>query len=255
MDRTAIQNEYEALGPWSYEEKLTLLVFLTTAVLWVFRAPLDLGFAHFPGWAEWLPYGDRIDDGITAVAMALLLFLLPARSQPGSALLDEGVFRSVPWSIILLFGGGFALAQGFEEGGLSRWIVGGLNLAEGANVWTMVALISLGMTFLTELTSNTASTQMTLPVLAAVATAQQIHPLLLMIPATLSASMAFMLPVATPPNAIVFSSERLRIRDMALAGLLLNFLCAAWTAVALWFAAKFVLGIDADVWPAWAPRQ
>lgn len=255
VDRTAIQNEYEALGPWSYEEKLTLLVFLTTAVLWVFRAPLDLGFAHFPGWAEWLPYGDRIDDGITAVAMALLLFLLPARSQPGSALLDEGVFRSVPWSIILLFGGGFALAQGFEEGGLSRWIVGGLNLAEGANVWTMVALISLGMTFLTELTSNTASTQMTLPVLAAVATAQQIHPLLLMIPATLSASMAFMLPVATPPNAIVFSSERLRIRDMALAGLLLNFLCAAWTAVAVWFAAKFVLGIDADVWPAWAPRQ
>lgn len=255
VDRTAIQNEYEALGSWSYEEKLAALVFLATALLWVFRAPLDLGFVHFPGWAGWLPFGDHIDDGVTAVAMALLLFVLPARSQPGTTLLDESVFRNVPWSIILLFGGGFALAQGFEEGGLSRWIVGGLNLAQDANVWTMVALIAVGMTFLTELTSNTASTQMTLPVLAAVATAQQIHPLLLMIPATLSASMAFMLPVATPPNAIVFSSERLRIRDMALAGLLLNLLCSAWTVFIVWFAAKFVLGLDADVWPAWAPRQ
>ncbi len=252
VDRAAIHTEYEALGPWSYEEKLTLFVFLATAALWVFRAPLDLGFVHFPGWAEWLPYGDRMDDGITAVAMALLLFLLPARSRPG-ALLDEGVFRSVPWSIILLFGGGFALAQGFEEGGLSRWIVSGLNLADGVNVWLVVGLIATGMTFLTELTSNTASTQMTLPVLAAVATAQGIHPLLLMIPATLSASMAFMLPVATPPNAIVFSSERLRIRDMAAAGLMLNLLCAAWTVAIVWFAATFVLGIDGGAAPVQMP--
>jgi solute carrier family 13 (sodium-dependent dicarboxylate transporter), member 2/3/5 len=253
VDRSAIQNEYETLGPWSYEEKMTLFVFVATAHLWVFRAPLDIGILQLPGWSQWLPFGDRIDDGITAVCMALLLFLLPARSRPG-ALLDESVFRNVPWSIILLFGGGFALALGFEEGGLSRWIVDGLKLADGVNVWLIVALIAVGMTFLTELTSNTASTQMTLPVLAAVATAHGVHPLLLMLPATISASMAFMLPVATPPNAIVFSSERLRIRDMAAAGFLLNLLCAAWTVAIVWFAATFVLGIDGGAPSGQAPQ-
>lgn len=225
IDRGILHREREALGPVTFEEGVVLGVFVTTALLWVFRKPLMLGIVTVPGWSAWLPYPDLIDDGTVALGMALVLFLIPARRQRGSVAGPEIITR-LPWHIILLFGGGFALASGFKVTGLSDLI--GQQFEGFASVPPLVMMlcICLGLTFLTELTSNLATTEMILPILASIAIATGIHPLLVMVPATLSASCAFMMPVATPPNAIVFGSERIRIPDMVRVGFWLN-LCGA----------------------------
>lgn len=262
MDASALREEYIALGPMSREERMIMLVFFTTALLWCFRTDIQLGAFTLPGWSGFLPTGSGIDDGTVAIALALLLFLIPV-SPAGRethqdrpiAILDGRVFRQIPWSIVLLFGGGFALAQGFVSGGLAEYLVGGFSNLGALPVFLLVAIIAFGMTFLTELTSNTASTQMVLPVLAAAAVSQQIHPLILMLPATLAASMAFMMPVATPPNAIVFSSERLRVMDMARAGLLLNLIGVLFvTACVIWLASA-VFQFNALNPPNWLPES
>ena len=149
-----------------------------------------------------------IDDGTVAIFMALLLFVLPALSRGGGeGLLSAEVFSRIPWAIILLFGGGFALAAGFRESGLSHWLAVTLFSGLGAfPVLLIVLSVCLTITFLTELTSNTANTQLILPILASVTLAQSLHPLLVMIPTTLSTSMTFMIPMATPPNTIVFGN-------------------------------------------------
>jgi sodium-dependent dicarboxylate transporter 2/3/5 len=226
VDRAVIDEEYNALGPVSFEEKLVLLVFAVTALLWVFRTNLNLGFATIPGWGQLLNDPTAVDDSTVAVAMALLLFFIPTRSTAARTesptIVDTTVFKNLPWAVILLFGGGFALAEGFQESGLAAYLGTQLQVVAGFPPILMLATVSTSMTFLTELTSNTATTQMILPVLSSLAVAIQENPLLLMIPATLSASMAFMLPVATPPNAIVFGSGRLRIIDMVKAGIFIN---------------------------------
>ena len=129
------------------------------------------------------------------------------------------VVRGLPWNIVLLFGGGFALAHGFQVTGLARFIGGGFSGLGSVPPIVLILVICLSITFLTELTSNTATTEMVLPIFAAVAVSTGLHPLLLMIPATLSASCAFMMPVATPPNAVVFGSDRVKISEMARVGL------------------------------------
>jgi sodium-dependent dicarboxylate transporter 2/3/5 len=138
------------------------------------------------------------------------------------ALAGAEIIPRLPWNIVLLFGGGFALAHGFQTTGLA--VLVGDQFAGLASVppIVLVACVCLGLTFLTELTSNTATTEMILPILASVAVAAGLHPLMLMVPATLSASCAFMMPVATPPNAIVFGSNRIRIPEMARIGIVLN---------------------------------
>jgi len=218
-----IREERSRLGPMGREEATVLGVFVATALLWVFREGLDLGLVRIPGWAQVLPPRIRegIDDGTVAIAMALLLFVLPARER-GRRILGADVFGKIPWHMVLVFGGGFALAKGFQSSGLSAWIGGGFGHLTGTPEIVLVAAVCLGLTFLTELTSNVATTEMVLPILASVAVSAGINPLLLMIPATLSASCAFMLPVATPPNAIVFASGHLRIADMVRAGWWLN---------------------------------
>ena len=151
------------------------------------------------------------------------------------------VQEKVPWGILLLFGGGFALAAGFGKTGLDRWV--GHQLAgvqELPLVW-VVLLLCLGMTFLTELTSNTATTTMILPIIAATAVAAELHPLLLMVPVTLSASFAFMLPIATPPNAIVYSSGWITIREMSRAGLVLNFIGAFFITALVFLIVQWMI--------------
>jgi sodium-dependent dicarboxylate transporter 2/3/5 len=151
--------------------------------------------------------------------------------------------QGLPWGIVLLFGGGFALASGFRESGLSAWV--GERLAGAAELppLLVILLICIVVTFLTELTSNTATAQILLPVLAALAVTMDVDPLLLMVPATISCSFAFMLPVATPPNAIVFGTERLRVLDMARVGFALNLIGALAITIAMWTLGRFVFGI------------
>ena len=219
-----VRSEKQKLGPIKFEEKVVLAVFCLTACLWISRKGLTIGSYSWPGWQAWIAHGSLLDDGTVAIAMSLLLFVIPARTVGGvkDFILNEQVFRKLPWSVVILFGGGFALAAGFVDSGLSTYLASQLGGLERVGTIKTIALVAMGMTFLTELTSNTATTQLVLPILQSVSEALKISPLWLMLPATLSASCAFMLPVATPPNAIIFGSGKLHVIDMVKVGLVLN---------------------------------
>ncbi|MGR9108526.1 MAG: SLC13 family permease, partial [Gammaproteobacteria bacterium] len=219
-----IMEEKSKLGAMSREEKIVALVFGLTAALWIGRNGLEIGQFSIPGWQKLIPNGHLLDDTTVAVMMAFSLFLIPARHKDGTrtCILDGEVFGKLPWSVVILFGGGFALASGFVESGLSAYIAARLVGLGNLDTTLMITLVSTAMTFLTELTSNTATTQLVLPILKAAADAMHLAPIWLMLPATLSASCAFMLPVATPPNAIVFGSGKIRIIDMVTCGFALN---------------------------------
>ncbi|MDF1862010.1 MAG: SLC13 family permease [Verrucomicrobiales bacterium] len=252
-----LEDEKRSLGKMGFEEKVVAGVFAATAFLWVFRRDLTLGSFSIPGWSGFLPFGSFIDDGTIAVSMALVLFLIPAKKKDGETeshgtILDGGVFRKIPWHIILLFGGGFALAKGFQTSGLSEWVGNHFTSLEGSPTWLIVVSICTGITFLTELTSNTATTEMILPLLAAIATAAKIHPLLLMIPAAVAASCAFMMPVATPPNAIIFASGKIRIAQMVKAGIIINLLSIAVVTIVFLLLGPSVFQIEPGMLPEWA---
>jgi sodium-dependent dicarboxylate transporter 2/3/5 len=254
IDRSIVKRERADLGAMSFEEKAVAAIFAITAGLWVFRVRLDLGFVAVPGWSELFADPDLFDDGTVAIAMAAILFFIPTRSPNAGATRVAGadLIPRLPWDIVLLFGGGFALAYGFRSTGLSELIGQQFTALAGAPPILLVAAVCLVLTFLTELTSNLATTEMVLPILASVAVAAQVHPLLLMIPATLSASCAFMLPVATPPNAIIFGSGRVRIADMAKVGLAINFAGVVIITAIFYLLAMRVFGIEPGVMPDWA---
>lgn len=252
LDSTLFRKEYEELGPISFEEKVVLGDFLLLIFLWLFRADITVGSFVIPGWSRIFPNPAFLNDGTVAIAMATILFLVPSRKESGSRIMNWQTASRLPWNIVLLFGGGFALASGFTESGLSPWLGDQLSGIGSFHPILIVAVICLFVTFLTELTSNTATAEMLLPILGALAVAIQINPLFLMIPATLSCSCAFMLPVATPPNAIVFGTSRIKVTDMARTGIYLNVL-----GVVLITAAIFLLGsaiFDSNIFtlPAWA---
>jgi solute carrier family 13 (sodium-dependent dicarboxylate transporter), member 2/3/5 len=163
-----------------------------------------------------------VDDGTVVIVMAILLFIIPSKQQQGEKLMDWDTAVKLPWGILLLFGGGFALAGGFTQSGLSQRIGESLHFLAQYPHGVLVGGIGLLVTFLTELTSNMATTSVLEPIIASIAQANGIPPLLTMIPAALSASFAFMLPVATAPNAIVFASGYIPIRKMVCAGIVLN---------------------------------
>jgi sodium-dependent dicarboxylate transporter 2/3/5 len=218
-------------------EKTVAAVFAATALLWITRRPVDLGGFEVPGWSALFPWPGSIHDATVAMAMALLLFILPARPSGGEtrALLTwKEAAGKVPWGILLLFGGGFALAAGFRETGLDGWLGGHLGRLARAPLPVIVLATCLLTTFLTEVTSNTATATLLMPILASAAEGGGLAPHLLMLPAALAASCAFMLPVATPPNAIIFGSGWITIPRMARTGLVLNFATALLiTAVTL----------------------
>ncbi len=186
--------------------------------------------------------------------MASLLFFIPARDQSAGStrLMGPAIIPRLPWDIVLLFGGGFALAAGFQQTGLAELIGGKFELLAVLPTFIMILLVCLAITFLTELTSNLATTEMILPILASVAVVTDTHPLILMIPATLSASCAFMMPVATPPNAIVFGSERLSVGEMARVGIVLNLIGVVVIATIVYTIGTVVFSIDPSVVPDWA---
>ncbi|HCW75913.1 MAG TPA: sodium:dicarboxylate symporter, partial [Candidatus Marinimicrobia bacterium] len=189
-----------------------------------------------------------------AIFMASTLFFIPTRSANAKTPMIMGsmVVRRLPWNIVLLFGGGFALAKGMQVSGLSEIIGGSLAGLENVHPIVITLVICTSITFLTELTSKTATTQMILPILASVAIGMHINPLLLMIPATLAASQAFMMPVATPPNAIVFGSERVEIRDMAKIGFFINLVGVLVITLVFYYFGRMVFGFDPAQFPVWA---
>lgn len=223
-----VRAELRKLGPVGPEERTVGVAFALVALLWIFRAPIAIeGFATIPGWSQLLPHGKAIDDGTIAIFVGCALFVLPARGGADRIMTWETAQRGVPWGILLLFGGGFALADGFRSSGLSEWIGERLSGLAGAPTAGVVVAVAGTVTLLTELTSNTATTNMILPVLNELAGALGVEPLVLLVPATLAASCAFMFPVATPPNAIVYGSGRVTMRQMIVAGAWLNLLGVA----------------------------
>ncbi|MHC4846356.1 MAG: SLC13 family permease [Planctomycetota bacterium] len=246
------RREHDEMGPMSFEQRAVGALFIMLVFAWMFRADIDLFGVRVPGWSGLFPRASFIDDGTVAISIALLLFLIPSRRRRAERLMDWETAVGVPWGLVLLFGGGFALASGFKESGLSEWLGVQLAAMEGAPPLLLVVATCAMLTFLTELTSNTATTEMALPVLASLAVAIETDPLLLMVPATLSASCAFMLPVATAPNAIVFGTGEVRMADMMRGGILLNLIGIVLITAAVYLLGTTVLGIDPGVVPDWA---
>ncbi len=254
VDQEVVRVERGRLGRIAFEERAVLGVFVATALLWVFRVDLELGFLTVPGWSRILPDPGMIDDGTIAITLASILFFIPARNRESGAtrVMGPDVIPRLPWNIVLLFGGGFALAAGFQETGLAHLIGGQFEVLGNLPVFLLILIVCMALTFLTEFTSNTATTEMILPILASVAVVTGTHPLVLMIPATLSASCAFMMPVATPPNAIVFGSDRITVGEMARTGILLNLIGVLVIATIVFTVGLTVFDIDPAVVPDWA---
>ena len=235
--RAVIDKEKAALGRASAEEKLVFTIFILAALAWITRSFLLSMFI------------DGLSDGIIAVIFAILLFIIPSVNRKGDHLLDWETAVKLPWGILLLFGGGLAIASGFKSSGLSEWIGSQLMGLQGVSMFVMILLVCALVLALTEITSNTATASMMYPIMASLAVALGIHPYALMIAAGVAASCAFMLPVATPPNAVVFSSGYVRITDMARAGFALNVFGVILVTLAIYYLLPLVWGIDLTVVP------
>ncbi|NXN32491.1 S13A2 protein, partial [Nycticryphes semicollaris] len=262
-----IKEESKKLGSMKFAEIAVLIIFILLVLLWFTRDP---GF--IPGWATVLfNKGDTsyVTDATVAIFISILLFIIPSdisssdsdKTQTGNrskirappALLDWNVVhQKMPWNIVFLLGGGFALAKGSEESGLSSWLGTKLTPLQQIPHPAIALLLCLLIATFTECTSNVATTTLFLPILASMAEAICLNPLYVMLPCTLSASLAFMLPVATPPNAIVFSYGQLRVIDMAKAGFVLNILGVLTITLAIntWASSLFQL----QTFPSWANR-
>ncbi|RMD63721.1 MAG: DASS family sodium-coupled anion symporter [Planctomycetota bacterium] len=221
--REIIRRELRALGPMSRGEWTVLVVFVLTALLWTLRAPLVEAL-----WGSDPPAGvANLSDAGVAIIAGVSLFAIPIDAKRSVFALDWETARRLPWGVLLLFGGGLSLAWAVGASGLDEWIASAVAQAKGLPLLAIIVLTTLVVIFLTELTSNTATASTFTPLLGAAALGLGAAPAALLIPATLAASCAFMMPVATPPNAIVFGSGRLRISQMIKAGLWLNLLATA----------------------------
>ncbi len=230
-----VARERTALGPMLGGERFVLGVFACTAAAWILREPKVIGKVRVPGIADLLP---GISDAGIAITAAVVLFVIPLPRQRVRFALDWESARRVPWGILLLFGGGLALARAFEVSGLTEWL--GLQLIglRGVPLPVVVAVTATLFVFLTELTSNTATAALGMPLMVGVASGLGVPALPLMVTTALAASMAFMLPVATPPNAIVFGSGRITSAQMARAGVGLNFMSIAIISLVFWLRSQ-----------------
>ncbi|PZX54978.1 SLC13 family permease [Algoriphagus chordae] len=229
--KNIVSRQLEALGKISYEEKTVMIVFGIVCFSWITRSFFLEKF--FPG----------IDDTIIVLIGVVALFVLPS-STKNVRILDWKTAEKIPWGILILFGGGLALAGGFKETGLAEWIGTRFTLIDGISFFVLLLIIIASVNFLTEVTSNVATASMLLPILASVAFKLDLHPFGLMVGATLAASCAFMLPVATPPNAVVFGSGYLQMRDMVSAGFWLNVISILLVTLMVYFVLPLMWGID-----------
>lgn len=262
-DRQIFVDQYKALGTWSHEQATVSLTFTVLAILWIFRRDLEFSSFTIKGWSNIFPEPSYISDATIGMCFAVIMFLTPARPSmlPGAledadtthstTLLDWKTANKMPYDIVFLFGGGFALAKGFVDSGLSAYLgdkLGGLNISLAGQVFLVVFF----MIWLTELTSNTATSNIMIPISASIAVGAAVSPYTFMVPAALACSCAFCLPVATPPNMVVFASKRLPMTEMIRAGVFLNIVCSvlilAWTFSLI----PAVLDVEADEFPIWA---
>lgn len=250
-----IEDELKKMGPVTTEEKRILWIWLLMALLWIFRVPLKMGSVTVPGWSQLFAKSAFLHDATVAMAAGILLCLIPSSkfkpAAPGQEpereyLIDWAtISKGVPWGVLFLFGGGFALAAGMEATGLSIWLGGVFGKLAGIPPFLIVLITCIGVTMLSEIASNTATAVMAMPILAATAGQVGLHPYLIMIAGTVAASYGFMLPVATPPNAIVFSSGWISSPQMAKTGLALDLMGVLLVSVLVYLLVGPVFGITA----------
>lgn len=232
------EQEYKKLGKITREEITISIIFGITIILWMFRENIDLGFIHIKGWSNLFSKNNFITDSTVAMMMASILFLIPSSKNQNILTWEEG--KKIPMGILFLFGGGFALAKGISASGLSDLLGEYLKSLDGINPILLVIILCTFMTFFTEISSNTAATYLVLPILLALAQSTQINPLIIMIPVVFSASFAFMLPVATPPNTIVFGTELVQSKDMIRIGIWLNLIGIVLMTSAIFLFGQFI---------------
>lgn len=236
--REAINTELKKLKPMSRGEFSVLMVFVLVAVLWICRGFVDSSLFVM------------IRDSTIAMAGGVALFIIPVDLKKREFLLDWDTAVKIPWDILILFGGGFALAQGFNDSGLTHYLANQLSVLKGSHLLLIILSVTAMVLFLTEITSNTATASLTLPVMGALAVTMQIHPFALMVAVAIAASYAFMLPVATPPNAIVFGSRYVTMPQMVRAGLWLNLIGILIITLFVMVVLPRVWGIDIRSLPA-----
>jgi sodium-dependent dicarboxylate transporter 2/3/5 len=250
-DAADMRAELAALGPMRPPERRVLVVFATAVFLWVSRADLNVGSFVVPGWSRLFPNPTAVNDTIVAIGMALLLFVIPSGEGDEQTLLGADWPGRVPWGVLVLLGGGFALAAGMESSGLALWLAQRLTDVGRLPTPVLVVSVTALLTFLTEFTSNTALATLMMPVLAATAVGTHVDPRLLMVPATFAASFGFMMPGGTAPNAIVFASGRVTVAQMVRAGAALDVIGIVVVTLLFYVLGLFAFGITPGVVPAW----
>lgn len=236
--RMTVKKQLEGLGKMTYPERMVLVVFVGTAFLWITRKYLIE------------PFVGGTSDALIAIVGALVLFVIPSEKKSGRiGLIDWRTAETIPWGILLLFGGGLALATGFKSSGLAVWIGEQLIAFDALPIFLLILAIIGVVNFLTEITSNVATAAMLMPVLGALAVSIDVHPYVLMVAATIAASCAFMLPVATPPNAVVFSSGFLSIPQMIRVGFWMNIISIVVATVLIYILLPLLWGIEIGAFP------
>ena len=249
--KAVIRQQLKDLGPMKQDEKYVLVVFFLTAVGWIFLRNIDVGLFTIPGWSNLLGIEDLIHDSTVAILASILLFMIPVDFKEGEFLLDWKSAVRIPWGILLLFGGGLALAHEFQRTGLAEWIGSHLSVLKVVPILLAVLAVVFLLDFMTEVTSNTAITSLFMPILAATSIGMGVHPFFFMIAGTIAASLAFMLPVATPPNAVIFSSGYITLPQMARTGFIMNLLGMIITTVVVYTLAIPVFRITLTHLPEW----
>ncbi|MCL0052762.1 SLC13 family permease [Peptococcaceae bacterium] len=246
--KEVIEEEKKKLGGWSNGEKVVFTVFVLTALAWIFSKPKNIGGIEIPGISTWLPF---VTDHVIAMLAAIILFLIPIDFKKGIFALAWDDAKNIPWGILLLFGGGIALSSAFTKSGLASWLGEQLLFLEGLSpIIVLFAIVTL-VIFLTELTSNTAIATLMMPIMASFAIAMGEDSRAFMITAAIAASGAFMLPVATPPNAIMFGTGYVTISQMVRNGIALNLICMILITVMCYFLIPIVFGVSWGVTPSW----
>jgi len=241
-----VQQEIKAMGKITTMEKRVFWVFLFTAVGWVFRRDIELENFIIPGWSSLLGIKDYVHDSTVAIITALLLFSIPSgktKSSQPKRLLDWDSASKVPWGVVMIVGGGYAIADSFNHTGLAEYLGAQLSfISEYPMLMILIIVITL-MIFITEINSNTATANIFLPVLAAMAIAGNINPILIMVPATFACSFSFMLPSGTGTNAVIFGSNRVTIPEMAKCGFGLNLLCVILLTILMYMYVLPILSL------------
>lgn len=262
IDPGYCKNEYKKLGKSSYEETVVFIAFIVLALLWLTRSDMEFSeTARFRGWSNLFgSYKGYITDGTVGMFVVLLLFFIPTKKclkrenteEDDACILTWNTAKKLPWDLVLLFGGGFALAAACQASGLSAWIGEKLSLLKNLPVFLSVLIITLVICILTSFTSNTATANIIIPITVGIAQSTEIHPLVMMVPVTIAASCAFLLPVGTPPNLVVFASKRLTMGDMVKAGIVTTVMAVICIMIITFVMLPLIYGFNFNEFPEWA---